>query len=264
MNWATDALQHFDTSVSALAHQHRVSWHTVWHAVRVEASRRIAAPDRFEGVNALGVDEHVRAHTGPAGSGMVTGIVDHTRDADGTVHARLLDLVPVGSGKAYADWLKHRFTTCIKTAALDPFRGYANAIRDELPEATVQEAFHVVKLGSAMVDEVRRRVQQDTLGHRGRKRDPLYGIQRTLQIGAENLSEKQSARLDMKLIPGDPDHEVTLAWQCYQKLLNIYHARPERGRALVTEVIASFPTCPIPAVARLGRTLKQWKAAILA
>jgi len=26
----------------------------------------------------------------------------------------------------------------------------------------------------------------------------------------------------------------------------------------------SFPTCPIPEVARLGRTLKQWRAAFLA
>jgi transposase len=58
----------------------------------------------------------------------------------------------------------------IKTAALDPFRGYANAIRDERPDAIrVLDAFPVVKLGSAMVGEVRRRVQQDTLGHRGRK-----------------------------------------------------------------------------------------------
>lgn len=40
--------------------------------------------------------------------------------------------------------------------------------------------------------------------------------------------------------------------------------RPEHGKALVTEVTASFPTCPIPEVARLGRTLKQWKSAILA
>jgi transposase len=29
-------------------------------------------------------------------------------------------------------------------------------------------------------------------------------------------------------------------------------------------VIASFPTCPILEVARLGRTLKQWKTAVLA
>lgn len=211
---ATDALQHFDTSVSALAHQLGVSWHTVWHGVRAEAARRIADTGRLKGV----MRSASTNMSGPPGTGMVTGIVDHTRDADGTMHARLLDLVPGRSGKAYADWLKDRgqgFTAGIKTAALEDFRGYAKAIRYQLPEAiTVLDAFHVVKLRSAMVDDVRRRVQQDTLGHRGRKGDPLYGIRRTLQIGAEHLSEKQSARLDAKLIIGDPDHEVTLAWQC--------------------------------------------------
>jgi transposase len=35
--WATDALQRFDTSVSALAHQLGVSWHTVWDAIKAEA-----------------------------------------------------------------------------------------------------------------------------------------------------------------------------------------------------------------------------------
>jgi transposase len=168
LNRATDALQRFDTSVSALAHQLGVSWHTAWDAVRAEARRRIADTGPLKGVDALGVDEHVWSRTGPPGAGMVTGIVDHTRDAKGIVHARLLDLVSGRSGKAYAGWLQERgpdFTAGIKTAALDPFRGYANAIRDELPEAmTVLDAFHVVKLGPALVDEVRRRVQQDTLG----------------------------------------------------------------------------------------------------
>lgn len=65
---------------------------------------------------------------------MVTGIVDHTRDAHGMVLARLLDLVPGRSGKTYADWLKDRgtgFTAGIKIAALEPFRGYANTIGDD-------------------------------------------------------------------------------------------------------------------------------------
>ncbi|QHK21599.1 hypothetical protein GU243_20005 [Pseudarthrobacter psychrotolerans] len=82
------------------------------------------------------------------------------------------------------------------------------------------------------------------------------GIRRTLQFGAEHLTEKQTARLDAKLAAGDPVHEVTLAWQCYQKLRNIYHARPEKGRELVNEVIGSFPTRPIPEVARIGRSLR--------
>jgi len=149
--WATDGLQRFDTSVSAPAHQLGVSWHTAWDAMKADAARRITAAGRRTGVDALGVDEHVWSHTGPPGTGMVTGIVDHTRDAQGAVHARLLDLVPGRSGTAYADWLKERgeeFTAGITTAALDPFRGYANAFRDELPEATtVLDAFHVVKLG---------------------------------------------------------------------------------------------------------------------
>jgi transposase len=37
----------------------------------------------------------------------------------------------------------------VEHAALDPFRGYANAIRDELPDAAaVLDALHVVKLAA--------------------------------------------------------------------------------------------------------------------
>ncbi len=52
--------------------------------------------------------------------------------------------------------------------------GYANALRDSLPDAVqVLDAFHVVKLGTQVLDEVRRRVQQEQLGRRGHKSDPL-------------------------------------------------------------------------------------------
>lgn len=98
--WATDALAHHDTSVSALAHQLGVSWRTAWRAIQLEATTRTNTSERLVGVDALGVDEHVWSHTGPPGTEMVTGIVDHTRDAHGRVHARLLDLVPGRSGAA--------------------------------------------------------------------------------------------------------------------------------------------------------------------
>ncbi len=85
-------------------------------------------------------------------------------------------MVPGRTGTAYARWLKGQdpaFVSGVKHASLDPFRGYANAIRDELPDAVaVLDAFHVVKLGTQVVDEARRRVQQDTLGQRGHKDDP--------------------------------------------------------------------------------------------
>jgi transposase len=36
------------------------------------------------------------------------------------------------------------------------------------------------------------------------------------------------------------------------------------GRRIAEKVLASFPTCPIPEIKRLGRTLKQWRQAFLA
>ncbi|QQE49265.1 ISL3 family transposase [Micrococcus luteus] len=234
--WAVTQLRCHDIAVSALAEMLGVAWNTVWDAITPVIEAQLAAEDRLAGVDALGVDEHVWRHVGPPGTGLVTGIVDHSRGEDGRPRARLLDLVPGRTGAAYGDWLIEQgptFTSGIRTATLDPFHGYANAIRDELPEAiTVLDAFHVVKLGGQVVDEVRRRVQQDTLGHRGRA--------------------------------GDPHHEVTLAWHCYQKLRAVYHARPEQGRRLVAEILGAFPSCPIPEVARLGRTLQRWRSAILA
>ncbi|MFC7847097.1 hypothetical protein ACFUTU_01325 [Arthrobacter sp. NPDC057388] len=107
--WATDALQRFDTLVSAMAHQSGVFWHSVWDAVRVEASRRIVATDRLLGVDVLGGDEHAWAYVGRPGSGMVVGIVDHTRDAQVLVNARCWISSQDGPGRprptdSDADW----------------------------------------------------------------------------------------------------------------------------------------------------------------
>jgi hypothetical protein len=122
-----------------------------------------------------------------------------------------------------------------------------------------------VKLGTAAVDEVRRRVQQDTLGHRGRKGDPLHGIQTILRAGAENLTDKQRARLTAAIDADEAHDEVFIAWQCAQQLRSAYHAKdlPE-GRRIAEKVIDTFHTCPIPEIARLGRTLRRWRSAFLA
>ena len=70
------------------------------------------------------------------------------------------------------------------------------------------DAFHVVRLGTQVVDEVRRRVQQDTLGRRGHKHDPLYKIRGLLRHGAEHLTDKQQAKISACLDAGDPTDEV--------------------------------------------------------
>jgi len=60
------------------------------------------------------------------------------------------------------------------------------------------DAFHVTALGMKAVDEVRRRVQQTTLGQQGHKGDPLYEIRRLLRRRADRLTAEALAR------PGQP------------------------------------------------------------
>ena len=196
-------------------------------------------------------------------------MVDLTRDKDGRVHARLLDLVPGRSGTVYKTWLDQRgktFKARVEVATLDPFRGYKNAIDDKLADATaVLDAFHVVALAGHAVDEVRRRVQQETLGHRGRSGDPLYGIRNVLRCAAERLTDKQQARLDAAIAADERHDAVHIAWQCAQRVRAAYaHPDPAAGRQLAEQVVDGFPSCPIPEIARLGRTLRQWKDAFLA
>lgn len=196
-------------------------------------------------------------------------MVDLTPDEADKPRARLLDLVPGRSGKAYSDWLKERgetFRNDVQVATLDPFHGYKNAIDDQLEDAVaVLDAFHVVKLGTAAVDEVRRRVQQEIHGHRGRKSDPLYGIRTILRCGAEKLTDRQRARLDKAIAADERHDEVHIAWQCAQQLRSAYKAKnPAEGRRIAEKVLTSLPTCPIPEIKRLGNTLKQWRQAFLA
>jgi hypothetical protein len=166
-------------------------------------------------------------------------MVDLTRDADGHLHARLLDVRPGRSGTVYASWLGEQtkdFIDAVEHAALDPFRGYANAIRDELPDAAaVLDALHVVRLGTQMLDEVRRRVQQDTLQRRGHRDDPLYKIRGLLRHGAEHLTDRQLAKLNACLEAGDPNYEVTVAWSAYQQLRAAYATKGRDGRRIAED-----------------------------
>ena len=45
----------------------------------------------------------------------------------------------------------------------------------------------------------------------------------------------------------------------------VFHqATPAQGRRLTAHLVERLPTCPIPEIARLGRTLRKWKDAFLA
>ena len=72
----------------------------------------------------------------------------------------------------------------------------------------------MVRLANQVVTEVRQRTQQEVMGHRGRKGDPLYDIRRLLLVGEERLSRSGRRRLDAALAhpQGDLYDEVACAW----------------------------------------------------
>ena len=88
----------------------------------------------------------------------------------------------------------------------------------------VLDCFHVTRLGFAAVDDVRRRVQRDSTGHRGRKDEPLYRIRRVLRRRADHLSEHSWQRLVTGLALGDVDQQIGRAWIAAQDLRRIYTA----------------------------------------
>jgi transposase len=274
--WAINQLRREHASVLGVARQLGTTWNTVWSSILPLLLAMATDESRFAGVARLGVDEHVWHHVaekpvedGGRGPKLLTGMVDLTPDVNGKPRARLLDLVPGRSGKVYGDWLDERggaFRDGVQVATLDPFHGYKNAIDDKLQDATaVLDAFHVVKLGTQAVDEVRRRVQQEIQGHRGRKSDPLYGIRTILRCGMENLTDRQRARLERAIAADERHDEVYLAWQCAQQLRSAYKAtNPAEGRRIAEKLLTALASCPIPEIRRLGTTLRQWRQSFLA
>jgi hypothetical protein len=123
-------------------------------------------------------------------------MVDLTRDADGTVRARLLDLVPGRTGAAYRDWLAARteaFRTGVAVATLDPFHGYKNAIDDQLDDAVaVLDAFHVIKLGTDAVETSAAVASSRTsMATAAARATPLYGIRLILRCGQTRPTSRE-------------------------------------------------------------------------
>ena len=128
----------------------------------------------------------------------------------------------------------------------------------------VADPFHVVRLGNDALDEVRRRVQDQTLGHRGRKDDPLYRARKLLLSASERITDNGQIRLRGLLNAGDPHGEVRNAWHANQTLRGIYDiADPQTGAATVEQLAADLQDPWLPEeINRLGRTLWRWRTQI--
>ena len=115
------------------------------------------------------------------------------------------------------------------------------------------DAFHIVKLAGDAPGEVRRRVQQDTTGHRGRKGDPLYQIRNLLCASRDRLTKRQKERLREAFTADEAHISVEVAYLLTQQVRDVFHQdTPAHGQRLAAHLIQRLPACPIPEIARLG------------
>jgi transposase len=250
-------------AVAAVARDLGVGWATVMRAVAEHGQPLVDDPARLDGVAKLGLDEtsFLKA-TRLAPTRYVTGLVD-------LEHGRLLDLVADRTRAAVDRWLGARprgWLAQVGTVALDPWRGSASALVVSLGHATVVvDHFHAIRLANTVVDQVRRRTQQATLGHRGRKRDPLYRIRKLLLTAAEQLTSRGRVRLRAGLAAGDPGGEVAAAWQGKELLRAVYAAvGTAAARAALERFYRWSDGVQVAELSRLARTVRAWEAEILA
>ena len=239
------------------------SWHRVNASVRRWGSALLEADtERISDVEALGLDETLMGRRGRfKDKSWSTSIVDVGR-------GQLLDIVPGRTARAPALWLLSRpreWLEQIRWAVLDLSGPYRAAFDTAIPDAAqVADPFHVVRLGNTALDEVRRRVQNQTLGHRGRKCDPLYRARKLLVSASESITDSGRVRLRGLLDAGDPYGEVRDAWHAKETLRSIYDiADAEVGAATVAQLAADLQDPGLPTeINRLGRTLSSWRTQI--
>ena len=142
---------------------------------------------------------------------------------------------------------------------------YRTAYDRALPHAVqVADPFHVIRLANQRLDEVRRRVQNETLGHRGRRGDPLYRMRRLLTAAHEKISHSGQTRLRGLLDAGDPHGEVRTAWHAKETVRDIYRIDTPVLALQYTLQLADDlgdESCP-PEINQLGRTISRWSAQI--
>lgn len=252
-------------TVSHLARELRCSWDSVNTAMRIYGAALLAADTkRLKATTAIGLDETLFVRSGPykhkAWSTTVCDVVNH----------QLIDVLPTREFTHVARWLDaqpHHVKDRLAYGCLDMSRTYNAVFRVVTPKATrVIDRFHVMRHAIAAVDEVRRRVQREHEGHRGRSSDPLYKARKLLVIKQTASDPALASRLEGLLALGDPNGEVAFAYGVKEAVARFYALDDaEEAADLLRDVIdqGSKRSSP-PEVRRLARTLRNWFDSIVA
>ena len=248
--------------VAQMARELGVCWDTVMEAVREHGQPLVDDPGRVGEVHALGVDET---------SWLSANRTHHTLYATGMIDLErriVIDVVPGNRSGDLGSWLDDQgpaWCAGIEVVATDLAESYRAGLAGRLEHAIrVADPFHVVRVANRVLDQVRRRVQNATTGHRGRAKDPLYRIRKLMLKGAERLDGIGLDRMLLGIRTGDPDDEVMGAWLAKESVREIYLTDdPDEARLLLDRAIEGCRLDAVEEVRKVGRTLSRWRTEIL-
>ena len=255
--WATEQVGTGRT-VKEVADELGCDWHTVNDAVTTYGQALLEADrKRLNQTTAIGLDETSFVRLNSRHTEYATTVAD-------VENHQLIEILPTRKYTDVAGWIDRQpqaWKERIAFGALDMSNTYAAVYSVMLPKADqVVDPFHLISLANRSLDAIRRRVQIEQLGHRGRRDDPLFRARRLLLMGEEKLKVEASERLASLLELGDPGAEVAIAYRVKERLRDFYRTRdPGAAKAMLSELQAHcLKKAMPPEIQRLGRTIKKW------
>ncbi len=229
-----------------------ISWRSVGEIVERVVARGLD-PSRLDGVRFLGVDEfsYRKRHR------YLTIVVDHER-------GRVIWARPGRSSETLEgcfDELGEERIAQIEAFTIDMAGGYIKAIQDRAPEATlVFDRFHVQRLASDAVDEVRRSVMrelQHSDEHRAIKRSRF-----ALLKNPWNLSHWEHGKLAEVQRHNAPLYRAYLLKEALAETLS--SLRPEHAMRKLDEWLAWASRSRLAPFVRVARTIRKHQDGIQA
>ena len=165
--WATEQVGTGRT-VKEVAGELACDWHTVNDAVTTYGKALLEADrKRLNQTTAIGLDETSFVRLDSRHTDYVTTVAD-------VENHQIIEILPTRKYVDVAGWIDQQpaaWKERIRFGALDMSNTYAAVYAVVLPKAEqVVDPFHLIAVANRSLDAIRRRVQIEQLGHRGRAR----------------------------------------------------------------------------------------------
>ena len=229
-----------------------IAWRTVCNIVERVVARRLD-PGRLDGLRRIGIDEfgYRRRHR------YLTVVVDHeSRKVVWATKGRTAEAL-----ESFFDELGQERCMLLEHATIDMAAPYIKALEERVPHVQVVfDRFHVQRLASDAVDEVRRTLLRDLRGTPEGKE--LFGSRFALLKSPWNLTDSEKERLSKIQRTNAPLYRAYLLKESLAKALD--YLQPWKAERELRAWLSWASRSRLEPFVRVARTIRQHFDGILA